>query len=83
MLMNAARSDGTTSLRAAAANGHNPVVRALLIAGADVDSAAGDGATPMFAAAENGHSSVVHTLLHAAWFGMETNRDDILSPATR
>jgi len=58
-------SDGgtSTSLYAAAQEGHLIVVTKLIAAGADVDAATNDGATPLFIAAENDHNDVVTKLI--------------------
>ena len=49
----------------AADEGHDAVVRALLIAGADKDFADISGYTPLCIAAGNGHVSIVRALLDA------------------
>ena len=54
-----------TPLWAAARNGHEAVVPALLAAGADKDRASRDGATPLWVAAAKGHAAVVSALLAA------------------
>ena len=58
---------GRTALFVAARHGRADVVRVLLAAKANVDSAATtDGATPLLMAAANGHLTVVQTLLGRA-----------------
>ena len=52
-------------IHAAAAEGHLLIVRLLLEAGADKDSATTNGATALYGAAHNGHSEVVQCLLEA------------------
>lgn len=49
----------------AAYNGHLPVVRLLLEAGADLHAATNDGETAVYAAALNGHLPVVQHLLES------------------
>lgn len=56
-----------TPLWVASQNNHMMVVKLLIDAGAEVDSAKhSDGATPLFKAAQNGHMSVVKLLLDAS-----------------
>jgi ankyrin repeat protein len=54
-----------TPLYAAAGEGHEVVVRALIEASADVNMAMDDGATPLLIAAEIGHEPVVQILRDA------------------
>jgi ankyrin repeat protein len=51
-----------TPLFVAAQKGHEPVVRALLEAGADINIARNDGATPLYIAAQKGHAAIVTML---------------------
>ncbi|EME88815.1 uncharacterized protein MYCFIDRAFT_124977, partial [Pseudocercospora fijiensis CIRAD86] len=51
------------ALRAAAYNGHADIVRALLLAGARVDSPAADGSTALAFASRKGHVGVIEELL--------------------
>lgn len=54
---------GRTALHLAAASGQLEFVKALLEAGADVNSCGGDRATPLLLAATNGHAAVVAVLM--------------------
>ena len=60
-----ADNDGSTPLRAAAANGHHEVVTALIAARASVDLADNGGITPLIMAAHLGHHEIVTALLAA------------------
>ena len=54
---------GNSALHEAAWNGHNDIVKALLMAFCFVDSINNNGFTPMHLASQNGHGKVVKTLL--------------------
>jgi ankyrin repeat protein len=60
-----------TALITAAYNGHTPVVRELLAAGADINAKLGDGsfATALILASRNGHTDVVQLLEQAGGQG--------------
>jgi ankyrin repeat protein len=60
--VNAADADGTTPLAAAAARGHDAVIRALLGAGADAGITSRSGNTPLHVAAAAGHGSSIKLL---------------------
>lgn len=56
---------GRTALHQAAAEGHAPVVQALLAAGAEVNEGDSSGQTPLLCASVNGHGLVAQELLAA------------------
>jgi ankyrin repeat protein len=56
---------GATPLCAAARNGHETVVRALIETGADINKARDDGVTARVIAAEKGHAAIVQLLRDA------------------
>lgn len=55
--------DDTTALQIAAANGHELIVKSLLVRGAAVDQANLAGWTPLLHAARNGHAAVAALLI--------------------
>jgi len=60
--VNAADSEGRTSLYIASREGHVDVIKALVAAGADVHRAR-DGHTPLYIATQNGHVGAIMALL--------------------
>ena len=54
---------GRTALKWAAENGHEAIVRLLLMKGADVNIKAKYGSSALFQAAQNGHEAIVQLLL--------------------
>ena len=63
--VDAATTAASTPLAAAAGQGHTQVVRALLLAGATVDTQAQNGSTPLHSAASGGHAECVLELTAA------------------
>ncbi|TEY41047.1 hypothetical protein BOTCAL_0405g00050 [Botryotinia calthae] len=64
-----------TCLHEAAENGHDEVIKQLIVKGANADLARlRDGYTPLHLAAENGHAKAVEELLHVAYVNA---RDDL------
>ena len=55
--------EGTTALMLASEGGYEPVVKSLLLAGANVNIQDNDGRTALLIASENNHITIVHTLL--------------------
>jgi ankyrin repeat protein len=60
--VNAATTDGRTSLLFAAADGDSELVKLLLDAGANVNAKSDDGDTSLSLAVEEGHREIVNTL---------------------
>ena len=64
-----------TCLHEAAENGHDEVIKQLIVGGANADLARHrDGYTPLHLATENGHAKAVEELLHVAYVDA---RDDL------
>ena len=63
--VNAKTKNGATALMAAAQNGHNEVVKALLANGADVNAKTKNGVTALMMAILRGHSEIVKMLKDA------------------
>ena len=61
----AGRAYGTTSLVAAAQHGHEDVVRALLVGGADPHKTLNDGSTALQKAQDQGHVTIVEALMES------------------
>ncbi|XP_052081860.1 ankyrin-2-like [Mytilus californianus] len=57
-------SEGNTALYVASRNGYTPIVKCLLLAGADVNLANTRGQTPLFISSLKGHLEIVELLLH-------------------
>ena len=62
-MSNATGPDGETGLMHSTANGHTETVKALLRAGADVDTRDSNGVTALLVAAAQGHTDIVRLLL--------------------
>ncbi|CAD6441286.1 cb3ba11b-506d-45aa-9e63-7c7903804476 [Sclerotinia trifoliorum] len=63
-----------TCLHEAAKNGHDEVIKQLVVEGANADLARlHDGYTPLHLAAENGHTKAVEVLLHVAYLNVRND----------
>ncbi|MBR3927115.1 MAG: ankyrin repeat domain-containing protein [Akkermansia sp.] len=72
--VNAADSEGITSLMRAAESGNEEILKLLIEAGADVNAADCDDITPLICAAETGNEEILKLLIEA---GADVNVEDV------
>ena len=76
-MINQATHDDATPLFVASYNGHLPVVRSLIDAGAPINQAKNDGVSPLSIASQNGHLAIVRLLIDSGALVDQANNDGV------